>query len=83
MQSMSIPLMNILNLPRAFWSAIHGGAIVQTLALKIPHAGEGDCAGGHRSKIEVLPAMLEGVQKNFKDTVLMMTRYAFSRKAPQ
>ena len=38
---------------------------------------------GTGARLRVLPSILEGIQKNFKETVLMMTRYAFSRNAPQ
>ena len=76
--------MNILNLPKSFLVGHSmGGAIVQTLALRYPMLVKGIVLVGTGARLRVLPAMLEGVQKNFKDTVLMMTRYAFSRKAPQ
>jgi len=74
----------VLDLPKAFLVGHSmGGAIVQTLALRYPVLVKGIVLVGTGARLRVLPAILEGVQKNFKETVLMMTRYAFSRQAPQ
>jgi pimeloyl-ACP methyl ester carboxylesterase len=76
--------MKVLDLPKTFLVGHSmGGAIVQTLALKHPEVIKGIVLVGTGAKLRVLPAFLEAVQENFKETVLMMTRYAFSRKAPQ
>ena len=60
-----------------------GGAIVQTLALRHPEVVKGIVLVGTGARLRVLPAILEGIKSNFKETVPMITRYAFSRKAPQ
>ena len=76
--------MRALNLPKIFLVGHSmGGAIVQTLALGYPALVKGVVLVGTGARLRVLPTFLEGVQKNFKETVLLMTRYAFSRKAPQ
>jgi pimeloyl-ACP methyl ester carboxylesterase len=76
--------MRALNLPKIFLVGHSmGGAIVQTLALRYPALVKGIVLVGTGARLRVLPAFLEGVRKNFKETVLLMTRYAFSRKAPQ
>jgi pimeloyl-ACP methyl ester carboxylesterase len=73
-----------LSLPKSFLVGHSmGGAIVQTLALRHPELVKGIVLVGTGARLKVLPAFLEGIQKNFKETVLMMTRYAFSRNAPQ
>jgi pimeloyl-ACP methyl ester carboxylesterase len=76
--------MRVLDLPKTFLVGHSmGGAIVQTLALRYPALVKGVVLVGTGARLRVLPAILDGVRKNFKETVLMMTRYAFSRKAPQ
>ena len=60
-----------------------GGAIVQTLALRHPEVVKGIVLVGTGARLRVLPSILEGIKNNFKETVPMITRYAFSRKAPQ
>ena len=76
--------MRVLDLPKTFLVGHSmGGAIVQTLALRYPALVKGIVLVGTGARLRVFPAILDGVRKNFKETVLMMTRYAFSRKAPQ
>ena len=73
-----------LNLPKIFIVGHSmGGAIAQTLALRHPEVLKGVVLVATGARLRVLPALLEGIQTNFRETVLMMTRYAFSRKAPQ
>ncbi len=60
-----------------------GGAIVQTLALRHPEVVKGIVLVGTGARLRVLPSILEGIKSNFKETVPMITRYAFSRRAPQ
>ena len=76
--------MRTLNLPKIFLVGHSmGGAIAQTLALRHPEVVKGIVLVATGARLRVLPALLEGIQKNFRETVLMMTRYAFSRTAPQ
>jgi pimeloyl-ACP methyl ester carboxylesterase len=76
--------MRALDLPKTFLVGHSmGGAIVQTLALRHPEVLKGIVLVGTGAKLRVLPSILEGTKHNFKETVLMMARYAFSREAPQ
>jgi len=77
-------LMRTLSLPKSFLVGHSmGGAIVQTLVLRHPEVVKGIVLVGTGARLRVLPAILEGIKSNFKETVPMITRYAFSRKAPQ
>ncbi len=58
-----------------------GGAIVQTLALTHPEILKGIVLVGTGARLRVLPAVLEGIKKNFEKTVREIVRFAFSRKA--
>ena len=60
-----------------------GGAIVQTLALTHPDVIRGIVLAGTGARLKVLPAVLNGIKDNFEETVKKITRFAFSRKAPQ
>jgi len=60
-----------------------GGAIAQTLAVAHPEILKGIVLVGTGARLRVLPAVLEGIQKNFEKTVREIVRFAFSRKAPQ
>lgn len=57
-----------------------GGAITQTLALRHPEAFKAVVLVGTGARLKVLPSILEGIN-NFKATVEMITRLAFSKKA--
>jgi pimeloyl-ACP methyl ester carboxylesterase len=58
-----------------------GGAIVQTLALTHPEIVQGIVLAGTGARLKVLPAVLDGIHKNFEETVRRIVQYAFSRKA--
>ncbi len=58
-----------------------GGAIVQTLALTHPEIIRGIVLVGTGARLKVLPAVLDGIKKNFEETVSKIVRFAFSRKA--
>ena len=76
--------MKALDLPKTFLVGHSmGGAIVQTLALRYPMLVKGIVLVGTGARFRVWTAMLEAVHKNFQDNGHLMTRYAFSRKAPQ
>jgi pimeloyl-ACP methyl ester carboxylesterase len=76
--------MKTLNLPKTFLVGHSmGGAIVQTLALGSPEGVRGIVLVGTGARLRVLPTLLEGIKHNFTETVFAMTRYAFSRKAPE
>ncbi len=60
-----------------------GGAIVQTLAVTHPELIKGIVLVGTGARLRVMPAVLEGVKNNFEETVRMIVRFAFSRKAPR
>jgi pimeloyl-ACP methyl ester carboxylesterase len=57
-----------------------GGAIVQTLALTHPEVIKGIVLAGTGAKLKVLPMILDGIKKNFRETVQAITRFAYSRK---
>ena len=59
-----------------------GGAIVQTLALTHPKLTKGMVLVGTGARLKVFPAVLEGIQNHFEETVRRIVRYAYSRKAP-
>jgi pimeloyl-ACP methyl ester carboxylesterase len=58
-----------------------GGAIVQTLAVTHPEIVRGIVLVGTGARLKVLPAVLDGINKNFEEMVRRIVRYAFSRKA--
>jgi pimeloyl-ACP methyl ester carboxylesterase len=57
-----------------------GGAIVQTLALTHPEVIKGIVLAGTGVKLKVLPMILDGIKKNFRETAQAITRFAYSRK---
>ena len=59
-----------------------GGAIVQTLTLIHPEAIKGTVLVGTGVKLKVLPMILDGIKKNFRETVQTINRFAYSRKTP-
>jgi pimeloyl-ACP methyl ester carboxylesterase len=70
-----------LRLPRLFLVGHSmGGAITQTLALRHPEVLKAIVLVGTGARLKVLPSILEGIN-NFKTTVEMITRLAFSQKA--
>ena len=58
-----------------------GGAIVQTLAVTHPEIVRGIVLVGTGARLKVLPTVLDGINKNFEETVRKIVQYAFSRKA--
>jgi pimeloyl-ACP methyl ester carboxylesterase len=58
-----------------------GGAIVQTLAVTHPEIVRGIVLVGTGARLKVFPAVLDGINKNFEETVRRIVQYAFSRKA--
>ena len=76
--------MRVLDLPKSFVVGHSmGGAIVQMLALRHPEVLQGIVLVGTGAKLRVFPSILEGIKSSFKEMVLMIARYAFSRKAPK
>lgn len=76
--------MRVLDLPKTFLVGHSmGGAIALTLALRHPEVLKGMVLVGTGAKLRVFPSILGGIQSNFKEMVHMITRYAFSRRAPQ
>jgi len=59
-----------------------GGAIVQTLALIHPEVIKGTVLVGTGVKLKVLPMILDGIKKNFRETVQTINRFAYSQKTP-
>ncbi|MEW6377589.1 MAG: alpha/beta hydrolase [Thermodesulfobacteriota bacterium] len=59
-----------------------GGAILQTLALNHPEVIKGLVLVGTGVRLRVLPMILEGIKKNFEETVKKINQFAFSPKAP-
>jgi len=79
-----LSFMRALNLRKSFLVGHSmGGAIVQTLALKHPEVVKGIVLVGTGARLRVLPSILEGIKNNFKETVPMIIRSVFSRRAPQ
>jgi pimeloyl-ACP methyl ester carboxylesterase len=73
--------MKTLGLPQAFLVGHSmGGAIVQTMALRHPEVMKGLVLVGTGARLKVLPSILEGIQKNFEETVANITHLAYSRK---
>jgi pimeloyl-ACP methyl ester carboxylesterase len=58
-----------------------GGAIVQTLALSHPEMMKGIVLVGTGARLKVLPLILDGIKNNFKETVLKINQFVYSRKA--
>jgi pimeloyl-ACP methyl ester carboxylesterase len=58
-----------------------GGAIVQTLAMAHPEVIKGIVLVGTGARLRVLPAVLDGIKKDFEETVKKIARFAYSRKA--
>ena len=58
-----------------------GGAIAQTLAIAHPEVIKGIVLVGTGARLRVLPAVLDGIRKDFEETVKKIVRFAFSRKA--
>jgi pimeloyl-ACP methyl ester carboxylesterase len=58
-----------------------GGAIVQTLAIAHPEVIKGIVLVGTGARLRVLPAVLDGIKKDFEETVKKIARFAYSRKA--
>jgi len=76
--------MEALNLPKTFLVGHSmGGAIVQTLALTHPRRIEGIVLVGTGARLRVLPSILEGTRNRLEETVKDVTRFAYSKKAPQ
>ena len=76
--------MKALNFPKIFLVGHSmGGGIVQMLALDHPEAIKGIVLAGTGARLRVLRSILEGIMKDFKETVSMITRTAFSRTVPR
>lgn len=60
-----------------------GGAITQKTALSHPEVIKGIVLVGTGAKLKVFPMILEGIKKNFEETVQKITQFAYSRKAPE
>jgi pimeloyl-ACP methyl ester carboxylesterase len=58
-----------------------GGAIVQTLAIAHPEVIKGIVLVGTGARLRVLPAVLNGIKKDFEETVKKVVRFAYSQKA--
>ncbi len=58
-----------------------GGAIAQTLALKNPERIQGIVLVGTGAKLRVLPAVMEGLQRDFPKAVRNLVRSVYSPKA--
>jgi len=58
-----------------------GGAIVQTLAIAHPEEIKGIVLVGTGARLRVLPAVLDGIKKDFEETVKKVGRFAYSQKA--
>ena len=58
-----------------------GGAIAQTVALQNPPSVIGIVLVGTGAKMPVSPAILEGIPTNFRKTVAMITKFAWSKSA--
>jgi pimeloyl-ACP methyl ester carboxylesterase len=72
-----------LGLPKVFLVGHSmGGAIVQTLALTHPGVIKGIILVGTGARLRVLPLILNGIKNNFEETVLKITQFAYSGKAP-
>lgn len=56
-----------------------GGAVVMALALSHPHLARGLILAGSGSRLKVLPAILEGVLKDFEATVGLIVRNAYAQ----
>ena len=57
-----------------------GGAIVQTMALNHSEVIKGIVLVGTGARLKVLPLILNGIKKNFEETVREIVRFAYSRK---
>jgi len=55
-----------------------GGAVVMDLALKRPHLARGLLLAGTGARLKVLPAILEGVLKDFLPTVSLIVQFAYA-----
>ncbi len=71
--------------PGKYFFAGHsmGGAIGMHFALAHPHLVKGLILIGTGAKLSVLPAILEGVQKDKEKTLRFIVEAAFSNKTPQ
>jgi len=59
-----------------------GGAIAQTLSLIHPEVMKGIVLVATGARLKVLPLILDGIMNDFEETVLKITQFAYSRKAP-
>jgi len=59
-----------------------GGAIVQTMALRYPEVIKGIVLVGTGVRLRVFPMILEGIKKNFEETVKKIHQFSFSPRAP-
>lgn len=59
-----------------------GGAIVQNMALEFSNLLKGIILVGTGARLKVLPMILEGIKKEFEETVRSIVRFAYSRNAP-
>lgn len=58
-----------------------GGAVVMQLVLERPHLARGLVLAGSGSRLKVLPAILEGVLKDFPNTVRLIVQNAYAAGA--
>ncbi len=58
-----------------------GGAVIMSLAIKRPELARGLILAGSGSRLKVMPAILEGIAKDFRATVGMIVRFAYAEKA--
>ncbi len=71
-----------LNLPKSYLVGHSmGGAIAQMLALTHSDAIKGVVLVATGARLKVLPVILEGIKKNFEETIQKITQFAYSRKA--
>jgi pimeloyl-ACP methyl ester carboxylesterase len=59
-----------------------GGAVSQMTALKHPQRVKGLVLIGTGARLRVAPAILEGIRRNFKETIDLITRWAWAKDAP-
>jgi pimeloyl-ACP methyl ester carboxylesterase len=59
-----------------------GGAIAQIVALNFTKKISGLILVGTGCRLKVVPSILDGLLEDFGETVKMINRYAFSKKAP-
>lgn len=60
-----------------------GGATALTLGLQYPQRVAGLVLVGTGARLRVLPAILEGTLNNFRDTIALISRYAYAPGTPR